>query len=91
MKFKELLTVIDSNTYLNIVSEKEHWIYEGKAIFITSDLLVNDVGDFMTILQLYAVDDADGALIVIRIEGVGVNNISVKDIISKMFHDELNG
>lgn len=35
MKFK----VIDSNAYLNIVSEKEHWLYEGKAIFITSDLL----------------------------------------------------
>lgn len=39
MKFKELLKVIDSNAYLNIVSEKEHWLYEGKAIFITSDLL----------------------------------------------------
>lgn len=37
MKFKELLTVIDSNAYLNIVSEKG-WLYEGKAIFITSDL-----------------------------------------------------
>lgn len=34
MKFK----VIDSNAYLNNVSEKEHWLYEGKAIFITSDL-----------------------------------------------------
>lgn len=30
MKFK----VIDSNAYLNIESEKEHWLYEGKAIFI---------------------------------------------------------
>lgn len=39
MKFEELLTVIDSNAYLNIVSEKEHQLYEGKAIFITSDLL----------------------------------------------------
>ena len=29
MKFKELLKVIDSNAYLNIVSEKEHWLYEG--------------------------------------------------------------
>ena len=35
MQFK----VIDSNAYLNIVSEKEHWLYEGKVIFITSDLL----------------------------------------------------
>lgn len=39
MKIKELLTVIDSNAYLNIVSSDQHWVYEGKAIFITSDLL----------------------------------------------------
>lgn len=29
MKFK----VIDSNAYLNIVSEKEHWLYEGQSYF----------------------------------------------------------
>lgn len=39
MKIKELLTVIDSNAYLNIVTEKRKWLYEGKVIFITSDLL----------------------------------------------------
>lgn len=38
MKFKELLTVLDSNVYLNITSEKGHRLYEGKAIFITPDL-----------------------------------------------------
>ena len=43
MKFKELLTVIDSNAYLNIVSEKSRWIYEGKVIFITSELLERKV------------------------------------------------
>lgn len=43
MKFKELLTVIDNNAYLNIVSEKGHRIYEGKVIFITSDLLERKV------------------------------------------------
>lgn len=43
MKIEELLTVIDSNAYLNIVSEKIHGIYEGKAIFITSDLLERKV------------------------------------------------
>lgn len=37
MKFKELLTVIDSSAYLNIVTEKTMWLYEGKAIFITAD------------------------------------------------------
>ena len=39
MKIKELLTVIDNNAYLNIVTEESHWLYEGKVIFITSDLL----------------------------------------------------
>ena len=39
MRFKELLTVLDSNAYLNILSEKRYWLYDGKAIFITSDLL----------------------------------------------------
>lgn len=38
-----MLTVIDINTYLNIVSEKRHWLYEGKAIFIPSDLLERKV------------------------------------------------
>lgn len=39
MQFKELLTVLDSNAYLNIVSEEGQWLYEGKVIFITPDLL----------------------------------------------------
>lgn len=39
MKLKELLTVLDSNAYLNIASEKGQWLYEGKVISITSDLL----------------------------------------------------
>lgn len=43
MQFKELLTVLDNNTYINIVSEKGQWLYEGKVIFITSDLLERKV------------------------------------------------
>jgi hypothetical protein len=43
MKFKELLTVLDNNTYLNIVSEKGQRLYEGNVIFITSDLLERKV------------------------------------------------
>ena len=39
MKFKELLTVLDSNAYLNVLSEKGQWLYDGKVIFITSELL----------------------------------------------------
>lgn len=43
MKFKELLTVLDNNTYINIVSENGQWLYEGNVIFITSDLLERKV------------------------------------------------
>lgn len=43
MKFKELITVLDNNTYINIVSEKGQWLYEGKLIFITSDFLERKV------------------------------------------------
>lgn len=43
MKFKELLTVLDSKAYLNIVSENGQWLYEGKVIFITPDLLERKV------------------------------------------------
>lgn len=43
MQFKELLTVLNNNAYLNIVSEKGQWLYEGKVIFITSDLLERKV------------------------------------------------
>ena len=39
MQFKELLATLDSNAYLNVVSEKGQRLYEGKVIFITSDLL----------------------------------------------------
>ena len=43
MKFKELTTLIDNNAYLNIVSEKGQRLYEGKVIFITTDLLERTV------------------------------------------------
>lgn len=43
MKLKELVTVLDNNTYLNIVSENGQWLYEGKVIFITSDLFERKV------------------------------------------------
>lgn len=43
MKFKELLTVIDNNTNIDIVSDKAQWLYEGKVIFIASDLLERKV------------------------------------------------
>lgn len=43
MQFKELVAVLNNNTYINIVSEKGQRLYEGKVIFITSDLLERKV------------------------------------------------
>lgn len=43
MQFKELITVPDNNTYINIVSGKGQQLYEGKVMFITSDLLERKV------------------------------------------------
>lgn len=43
MQFKELITVLGNNTRINNVSEKGQWLYEGKVIFIPSDLLERKV------------------------------------------------
>lgn len=43
MKFKELVTVLNNNAYLNIETEKGQWLYEGNVIYITSDLLERTV------------------------------------------------
>lgn len=37
MKFKELLTVLDSKAYLNIVSEKRSMAVWGQSYFITTE------------------------------------------------------
>lgn len=42
MQFKELLTVHDSNAYLNNVSEKGQRLYEGKVIYHTCFTWKND-------------------------------------------------
>lgn len=39
MKFKELLTVLDTKAYVNILSEKGYCLYDGKVILVTPDLL----------------------------------------------------
>lgn len=43
MKLKDLISVIDSNAYLNIITESRHWLFTDKAVFITSDLLERTV------------------------------------------------
>lgn len=39
MQFKELVAVLNNKAYINIVSEKGDWLYEGKVMFITPNLL----------------------------------------------------
>jgi hypothetical protein len=39
MKLKDLISVIDDNAFLNIISGSRHWLFMDKAVFITSDLL----------------------------------------------------
>ena len=38
-----MITVLDNNTHINIESEKGQLLYEGKVMFITSDLLERKV------------------------------------------------
>lgn len=59
MKLKELLTVLDSNAYLNIVSEKGQWLHEGKVIFITSDLLERTIKKVDVIRNVFFITTED--------------------------------
>lgn len=43
MKLKDLISVIDGNASLKIISERRHWLYMDKAVFITTDLLERTV------------------------------------------------
>lgn len=43
MKLKDLISVIDSDAFLNILSERRHWLFMDKAVFITTDLLERTV------------------------------------------------
>lgn len=43
MKLKDLISVIDGNAFLNLITESRHWLFMDKAVFITSDLLERTV------------------------------------------------
>lgn len=43
MKLKDLISVIDGNASLKIITESRHWLYMDKAVFITTDLLERTV------------------------------------------------
>lgn len=43
MKFKDLISVIEGDAFLNIITESRQWLFMDKAVFITSDLLERTV------------------------------------------------
>jgi hypothetical protein len=43
MKLKDLISVIDGNAALNIITESRHWVYMDKAVYITTELLERTV------------------------------------------------
>ena len=43
MKIKDLISVIDGNAILNIITESRQWVFMDEAKFITSDLLERTV------------------------------------------------
>lgn len=45
MKCKDLISVIDGDAFLNIITESRHWIFMDKAVYITSDLLERTVNE----------------------------------------------
>lgn len=59
MKIKELLPVLDSKAYMNIVSEKGQWLHEGKVIFITSDLLERTIKSVDIIRNVFFITTED--------------------------------
>lgn len=38
MKLKDLISIIDGEAFLNIITESRHWLFMDKAVFITTDL-----------------------------------------------------
>lgn len=43
MKLKDLISVIDSDACLNIISKRRQWLFMDKAVYITSDILERTV------------------------------------------------
>lgn len=49
MKLKDLISVIDDDVFLNIITESRHWLFMDKGVFITSDLLERTVKEIVII------------------------------------------
>lgn len=49
MKLKDLISVIDGDAFLNIITESRHWLFMDKSLYITSDLLERTVKEIKII------------------------------------------
>ncbi len=43
MKLKDFISVIDDNTFLNIISESRHWLFMDKAYQMKEDILYIEI------------------------------------------------
>lgn len=59
MILKDLISVIDSDVYLNIITKSRHWIFTDKAVFITSDLLERTVKEIEIIRKEFFIETED--------------------------------
>lgn len=59
MKLKDLISVIDSDVFLNIITESKHWLFTDKAVFITSDLLARTVKEIDIIRSEFFIEMED--------------------------------
>lgn len=59
MKIKDLISVIDGNADLNIITESMQRLYMDKADFITSDLLERTVKEIEIIMNKFLIVTED--------------------------------
>ena len=59
MKLKDLISVIDGNAFLKIITESRHWLYMDKAVFITTDLLERTVKEIEIIRNEFLIVTED--------------------------------
>lgn len=59
MKLKDIISVIDGNASLNIITESRHWLFMDKAVFITPDLLERTVKEIDIIRNEFFIEMED--------------------------------
>lgn len=59
MKLKDLISVIDGDAFLNIITKSRQWLFMDKAVFITSDLLERTVKEIEIIRNEFFIETED--------------------------------